>query len=72
MLYITSGKPRTAQQKSDLMQHVTAELNQKFSIPEQDVMFVIVIVIVQNSAEDWCFGHAQRADLYLKKSTPIN
>lgn len=68
MLYITSGKPRTAQQKSDLMQHVTAELNQKFSIPEQDVMFVIV----QNSAEDWCFGHAQRADLYLKTLKSIN
>lgn len=54
MLYITSGKPRTAQQKSDLMQHVTAQLDQKFSIPEQDVMFVIV----QISAEDWHFGHA--------------
>lgn len=66
--YITSGKPRTAQQKSDLMQHVTAQLNQKFSIPEQDVMFVIV----QNSAEDWCFGHAQRADLYLKTLKSIN
>lgn len=62
LLYITSGKPRTAQQKSDLMQHVTAQLHQELNIPEQDVMFVIV----QNSAEDWCFGHAQRADLYLK------
>lgn len=62
LLYITSGKPRTAQQKSDLMQHVTAQLHQKLNIPEQDVM----LVIVQNSAEDWCFGHAQRADLYLK------
>lgn len=68
LLYITSGKPRTAQQKSDLMQHVTAELHQKFSIPEQDIMFVIV----QNSAEDWCFGHAQRADLYLKTLKSIN
>ncbi|WP_336151059.1 tautomerase family protein, partial [Acinetobacter pittii] len=48
MLYITSGKPRTAQQKSDLMQHVTAQLHQELNIPEQDVMFVIV----QNSAED--------------------
>jgi phenylpyruvate tautomerase PptA (4-oxalocrotonate tautomerase family) len=62
LLYITSGKPRTAQQKSDLMLHVTAQLKQNFDVPEQDVMFVIV----QNSAEDWCFGHAQRADLYLK------
>jgi phenylpyruvate tautomerase PptA (4-oxalocrotonate tautomerase family) len=40
-------KPRTAQQKSDLMQHVTAQLHQELNIPEQDVMFVIV----QNSAE---------------------
>jgi len=62
LLYITSGKPRTTQQKSDLMLHVTAQLKQNFDVPEQDVMFVIV----QNSAEDWCFGHAQRADLYLK------
>ncbi|AVI33868.1 MULTISPECIES: tautomerase family protein [Acinetobacter calcoaceticus/baumannii complex] len=62
LLYITSGKPRTAQQKSYLMQHVTAQLHQELNIPEQDVMFVIV----QNSAEDWCFSHAQRADLYLK------
>lgn len=62
LLYITSGKPRTAQQKLDLMQHVTAQLHQTFNIPEQDIMFVIV----QNTAEDWCFGHAQRADLYLK------
>ncbi|AVI36903.1 putative tautomerase enzyme [Acinetobacter baumannii] len=44
------------------MQHVTAQLHQELNIPEQDVMFVIV----QNSAEDWCFSHAQRADLYLK------
>ncbi|PTV57521.1 tautomerase family protein [Acinetobacter seifertii] len=62
LLYITSGKARTAQQKSDLMQHVTAQLHQKFKIPEQDIMFVIV----QNSPEDWCFGHALRADIYLK------
>ncbi|MFV5342986.1 tautomerase family protein [Acinetobacter oleivorans] len=54
MLYITSGKPRTAQQKSDLMQHMTEQFLQKFSIPEQDIMFVIV----QNRAEDWQFGHA--------------
>ena len=66
LLYITSGKPRTAQQKSDLMLHVTAQLKQNFDVPEQDVMFVIV----QNSAEDWCFGHAQRADLYLKAIAP--
>jgi phenylpyruvate tautomerase PptA (4-oxalocrotonate tautomerase family) len=68
LLYITSGKLRTAQQKSDLMQHVTVELNQKFKIPEQDIMFVIV----QNSAEDWCFGHAERADLYLRTLKPIS
>ncbi|WP_151739813.1 tautomerase family protein [Acinetobacter nosocomialis] len=68
LLYITSGKPRTAQQKLDLMQHVTTQLHQTFNIPEQDVMFVIV----QNSAEDWCFGHAQRADLYLKTLTSVS
>ncbi|MDS7943063.1 tautomerase family protein [Acinetobacter sp. V110_1] len=68
LLYITSGKPRTAQQKLDLMRHVTTQLHQTFNIPEQDVMFVIV----QNSAEDWCFGHAQRADLYLKTLTSIS
>lgn len=31
-----------------------------------------MFVIVQNSAEDWCFGHAQRADLYLKTLKSIN
>ncbi|MGN5723806.1 tautomerase family protein [Acinetobacter calcoaceticus] len=36
------------------MQHVTEQFLQKFSIPEQDIMFVIV----QISTEDWHFGHA--------------
>lgn len=63
LLYITSGKARTAEQKSNLMQHVTAHFHHTFNIPEQDVMFIIV----QNTIDDWCFGHAQRADLYLKQ-----
>lgn len=65
LLYITSGKDRTAEQKSNLMLHVSKQLNQIFDIPEQDIMFVIV----QNKIEDWCFGHAQRADLYLESIT---
>lgn len=60
LLYITSGKRRTSEQKSDLMIQVTYQLNRIFNIPEQDIMFIIV----QNEAEDWCFGHAQRADIY--------
>lgn len=65
LLYITSGKARTAEQKSNLMLHVTKQLNQIFNIPQQDIMFIIV----QNKIEDWCFGHAQRADIYLKSIT---
>lgn len=62
LLYITSGKPRTAQQKSYLMQHVTAQLHQELNIPEQDVMFVIV----QNSAEDWVLWSCTASRSLLK------
>lgn len=67
LLYITSGKARTSDQKSNLMTQVTKQLNQIFNIPEQDIMFIIV----QNTIEDWCFGHAQRADIYLKSLPPV-
>ncbi|SPL71184.1 hypothetical protein KPC_2362 [Acinetobacter stercoris] len=63
MLYITSGKVRTLEQKSALMESVTKRLNEKFSIPEQDVMFIIV----QNTFTEWCFGHAERADLKIQQ-----
>ena len=63
MLYITSGKVRTLEQKSALMESVTKRLNEKFSISEQDVMFIIV----QNTFTEWCFGHAERADLKIQQ-----
>ncbi|KAA8731678.1 tautomerase family protein [Acinetobacter qingfengensis] len=64
LLYITSGKPRTADQKLKLMQNVSSQLQHTFNIPDQDIMFVIV----SNTAEDWCFGHAKRADLYIQQN----
>lgn len=64
LLYITAGKIRTSEQKLNLMIQVTHRLNQTFNIPEQDIMFIIM----QNQPEDWCFGHAQRADIYLKSN----
>lgn len=63
LIHITSGKVRTLDQKSALMEAVTQVLGEKFLIPEQDVMFVIV----QNTFTEWCFGHAERADLRIQR-----
>lgn len=63
MLYITSGKIRTLDQKSALMKSVTEQLGETYAIPEQDVMFVIVL----NTFTEWCFGHAERADQRIQR-----
>jgi len=67
LLYITAGKARTSEQKSNLMTQITKKLNEIFNIPEQDIMFILV----HNTIEDWCFGHAQRGDIYLKSITDL-